>query len=308
MSHSGNVIGQRLVLAPKAQNVWGVSHAIWFWAMGIGGALYLLRFLFGVRLGAWFGLEVADLLGMVLVGGGGLILISDLGQPLRFWRALARPTTSWISVGALADFVFLVCEVLVLLPELEIGGSHPLGSLPLGPGSALGLILQVLAAIAAFVVIIYPGLVLAASPSIPFWNNALVPLQFLSFAFATGAGLGFGVLSLSGATAAMVGRLVLIAMASLAITMLFVVGHLLAAHMQRSTARASVRLLVRGSLSTMAWSGLLLGLVVPLLVVGLALAGGSSLGWLALSGLLVCAGNLIFKLVVLKAGLYPPIF
>ncbi|HZD41824.1 MAG TPA: NrfD/PsrC family molybdoenzyme membrane anchor subunit, partial [Terriglobales bacterium] len=104
MTTAVNPFTVSLVMEPKPQTIWGVPHATWFFAMGVGGALFINRALFGIELGRVFGLMVADILSMILICAAGLVLISDLGKPFRVLRALMNPKTSWISIGAICDF------------------------------------------------------------------------------------------------------------------------------------------------------------------------------------------------------------
>ena len=86
------------------QREWHVAHAVWFWAMGVGSAAFVLRQGCAAgSVGRPFGLDAVDLLGIALVACAGLVLILDLGRPLRLLGALLRPRRSWISRGAVAD-------------------------------------------------------------------------------------------------------------------------------------------------------------------------------------------------------------
>ena len=52
-----------------------------------------------------------------------------------------------------------------------------------------GTVLMAIAAFFAFCLIIYTGFVMAVSPAIPFWNNPLLPMVFVSAALWSGASL-----------------------------------------------------------------------------------------------------------------------
>lgn len=296
------------VMEPKPQNIWGVPHTSWFFAMGVGGALFINRALFDIELGRMLGMPVADLLSIILICIGGMILIGDLGKPLRVLRALLNPRTSWISIGAIADFVFLILAGLWVVADLEWQGARPLAGLPWAGNSPLGIAFQVIAGAAAFIVIVYPGLVLAASPSIPFWNTTLIPLQFLSFAFASALGL-----ALIFALWVAVPPDLLTAWASaeillLAATLLLFVAHLLQGMANHTTAKASVARLVKGELQVpFVWGTLVAGLLLPLFLGLYGTFGASPApGWLAISALLTLPGNWLSKYTVIKAGSYAP--
>jgi hypothetical protein len=96
-----------------------------------------------------------DLLSFVVIAVGGLILVADLGRPLRFIRAVMKPGTSWISRGAIADFIFLVTGGILVLPDLTIGAARPLAWLPWdATGSTVGgQVIEVVALLSAAVVL-----------------------------------------------------------------------------------------------------------------------------------------------------------
>ncbi|MFN8455740.1 MAG: NrfD/PsrC family molybdoenzyme membrane anchor subunit [Anaerolineae bacterium] len=299
---SGNAFIERLVMEPKLQNVWGINHATWFTFMGVAGALFLNRVFFNIELGRIWGLVVADVASLILIGIGGLILIADLGQPIRVLRALLNPRHSWISIGAVADFIFLIVETLFILPDLNIAGSRPFALLPFGPGTPLGMVFQTIAAAAALIVILYPGLVMATPTAIPFWNTTLIPLHFLAYAFAGAAAVVF--LFAPWANPAELAVAPTIALVAALITLLLVVAHLAEGYNRKRTARESVLMLMRGQLAGYFLGGvLLLGLIVPITLL-LVTSGG----WLMVAAVLFLAGNWLSKYTILKVGLYAPIF
>ncbi len=310
MSSVVNPFTGRWIMEPKPQNIWGIPHAIWFALMGVGGALFINRALFGMDLGRILGMSVADVLSLVLISIGGLILIADLGRPLRVLRALANPRTSWISIGAICDFTFLVFGGLWTIADLEIGGARPLAGLPWADQSPLGIAFQVIAGLAAFIVIVYPGLVLAFSPSIPFWNTTLVPLQFLAYAFSSAVGL-----ALLSSLWSRVAPEVLRTWAAfegglIAICLLLLVAHLLNAQYSHTASRVSVTRLLRGELrGAFLWGTIAVGLGLPALLAIWAGVAAQSLDprvLLAVAGLVAVAGNWFSKYTVIRAGTYAP--
>jgi formate-dependent nitrite reductase membrane component NrfD len=300
---SGNAFVTRFVMEPKTQNIWGANHATWFFLMGIAGALFLNRALFGVELGRVLGMPLADVLGLVLVGIGGLILIADLGKPLRFLRAVVNVKQSWISVGAICDFIFMVFGGLYVLPALTLGSSRPFAWLPTGEGTLLSGLFQLIAGLAAVVVVVYPGFVMAKPTAIPFWNTTLVPMHFLAFAYAGGTALAFATGPLASAEdQAFAQRVVPVAVV---VTLFLVVAHVAEAYYRRRTARESARELVSGRLRGHFLGGVvLLGLVAPAVLTLSAPAIGG--GALLLAAVLLQVGNWLSKYTVLKAGKYAP--
>ena len=297
----------RWIMEPKPQNIWGKSHATWFTCMGVGAALFLNRVLFDLELGKVLGITVAEWLSLVVIGVGGLILIADLGKPLHFWKAYRNPLTSWISVGFIADIVFCVLAGLWAIPSLELGGVNALGWLPWAGNKPLGLLFQFLAGTACLIIIMYPGLVLASSGSIPLWNSALVPLQYLAFGFNSALGLAYlsarvGV----GPIPSPVWLPVLVFLYG--IGLLFLLLHLLESWYRHETGRFSVLRLIHGDVRNQFVFGALgLGVIVPLaLIIASAFNSSSSLTLLAITGLVGLAGNWFSKLAIIRAGTYAP--
>ena len=310
MPTAANPFTVNLVMEPRPQTFWGVPHATWFFSMGVGGALFLNRALFGIELGRVFGLIVADVLSMILICVAGTVLISDLGRPYRVLRALMNPKTSWISIGAICDFVFLILAGLWLVPELEIGGQRPFAGLPWAGNSPLGITFQVVAGVAALIVIIYPGLVLAYSPSIPFWNTMLIPLQFLVFALASALGLALVFALWLPIPPALLTLWATAEILLLVVALLLFLAHLLNGAYSHPTGRVSVDRLINGDLRPVfVWGTLAGGLLLSLLL------GLWGTFWiepphivpLALSGLITIPSNWFSKYAIIRAGTYAPL-
>ncbi len=112
--------------------------------------------------------EVGIFAGPVLVAVGTLLLLLELGQPLRFWRVLLRPTSSMMSVGALLISLFLILGfvhmALLLFSKLnertERGAGH--GDRSTGVW-----------------IMLYTGLLLGLLKAVPFWNTPALPLLFV---------------------------------------------------------------------------------------------------------------------------------
>jgi formate-dependent nitrite reductase membrane component NrfD len=301
----------RWVIEPKIQNVWGNQHATWFTFMGIGGALFINRMLLGIELGTFLGMTWADILSLVLIGVGGLILIADLGKPFRLLRAFLNPRTSWISVGAICDFIFLGFAGLWTLADLDIPGVISLSGLPWHGDSALGIVFQGIAALAAVVVIAYPGLVLTSSPSIPFWNNAMIPMQFLVTAFASAFGIALVYSALAPVDAPTLTMWLAVTAVLLVAALFLQIGHLLNGQYSHVASKFSVRRLVSGDLQLVYLAGVILaGIVVPLALVAYALVVGSGAmvtTAAAVAGVLILVGNWLSKHAVIRAGAYAPL-
>ncbi|MBI4524428.1 MAG: polysulfide reductase NrfD [Deltaproteobacteria bacterium] len=272
-----------------AQEEWGWLLALDLFFGGLGGGLFLLFLLFGLS-------SSIAVLSLVFVALGAVVLMVELGHPLRAWRALCKPFSSWISRGVFFVTFFIVFGALYSASGFD-------SFVWLAPGSdAAKSTIAVIAGLSALMVTLYPGFVLAASPSIPFWSSPLLPVIFCFHSLMVASGLLFLIAPLGLEVRALqsisyLGAILIIAN--------FVLGAMYLAASKKSglAAKESVRRLNKGSLGwTFNLGVVLIGMVVPLLLVlwsppAIALAG---------AGLFILIGGLLFRYCVLKAGVYVP--
>jgi formate-dependent nitrite reductase membrane component NrfD len=160
---------------------WHASYAIYFFVIGILAGLSFLSY------GSWITpalrplREKAAYLSLVLLAIGGLLLIADLSQPLRFLNTL-NPMylsfTSPLAWGALNIVAFGIASVLYIL-ELRKGQDSPRGKL-----------LAMVAALLALGLPIYTGYDLTVHQSRPVWNTPVMPVLFVALAIASGSAVG----------------------------------------------------------------------------------------------------------------------
>jgi len=160
--------------------------------------------------------------------------------------------------------------------------------------------IAVIAAVSALMVMLYPGFVLAASPSIPFWNSPLLPLIFALHSLMVASGFLFLAAPWGLASSKLPG------ISSLGVILIVVNLVLGAMYLSSSkgsglAAREAVHRLNAGSLGwTFKVGVVLLGMIGPLLI----------MIWLpslpALAGLFMLIGGLLFRYCVLRAGVYVP--
>ncbi|MDR7471040.1 MAG: 4Fe-4S dicluster domain-containing protein [Armatimonadota bacterium] len=158
------------VLPYRPQRIWGLSHAVEYLALGAGGGLHLASLLLRVDTRAW-GLSLIRMLALALVVLGGLVLVAHLGRPHRFLLALRNVRGSWLSRGALADFVFIATMAVLSVP------AGAAGVLPLATA---------LSASAALLVITYPALAMGSYQAVPAWSGWRLPVEFLVDGLAAG--------------------------------------------------------------------------------------------------------------------------
>ncbi len=294
----------------RVQQHWDIPHATWFTLMGIGGGIFLLARLLRLqsRLGLWRGLPVVDLVSFVVIGVGGLILIWSLGRPLRFLRAVLKPRTSWISRGAIADFVFMVVGGGLVLPGLRIGGAAPFARLPWAPSptNAIGMAMEIVALLSAAVVIFYAGQVLADGTAIPYWRSPVIPIQFVLSSLAISTGVVMLMETVSGRPIG-TGQFWLL-FGFLALLFVSIVWHVRTKTTAPGKAE-SLEQLLRGKFRRAFLGGVVAaGTILPMIfaAVGVALQSArDAMGILALCCTL--GGGFALRLITLRVGIYPPV-
>jgi formate-dependent nitrite reductase membrane component NrfD len=219
-----------------------------------------------------------------------------LGRPSRFWRAAMRPDRSWIARGIWATGLFAISGLISLWPQLA-GSKLPIA------GWAHWLALVVVASSALFIMF-YDGLVMKASPAIPFWNSALLPVLCLTYGTLGGTTLSLMMTALQGG-------MPLPALERLEHWLLAVNACLLAIYISRMSrlepaARQTVHLLLRGRYRR-AFLGLVL-LVGVVATLSLSLAQGHVEATALAVVVAACelVGDLTLLMVLLKSGLYAP--
>lgn len=306
-----NVFMDRWALEPKTQRVWGVNHAGWFTLMGIGGGVFILGRIFGLtdEVGRVLGMPIVDVVSFVTIAIGGLILIADLGRPLQAWRAFRNVRVSIISWGAWADLVFLTFGGLLMLPDLTFGESSPFSGLGWDSRatSGTGRVMLALASIAAVVVMVYAGAVLARPRSIPYWHSVAIPIQFLVSSLAMAMATLLLLVVVDGGD---VTRSQLLATAGFAAGLAVTIGVHLSTRKEAPGKRESIERLTRGScrltfLYASVGAGTIAPTVVALLALGVDGAGRDVLAVVTLPLLVV--GGFLLRLDTLRAGIYPPV-
>ena len=256
-----------------------IAFALFFG--GISGGLYLASLYFDSMLGMF----VAWILAMVT----GMTDMAHLSKPMRFWRMLLKPRTSWISRGFIFIWLFLGCAAVQLALSYWL------------PGTAAETAFKVLAGIMAFGVAIYSGFVVGFVGAIKLWNSAIVPILFV-VAGLTG-GLAILVLSMLGDSAlvgdvAAIMRIVVIGYA------IAVVIYFLVATYESTAAKDSVIRIIQGSIAPVFWIGVvLLCIVIPLILLFTTSAAAA----LAVAAVFAIVGGVALRYVILKAGVYSPL-
>jgi len=280
------------MIAYTRQTEWIERRGIFLWlafvAGGLGGGLYLVSLFFN----SLWGMFTGWLIIVVLKGG---FHLAYLGKPLRFWRIVLRPQTSWIARGLIFVALFIGFGVI------QLGFSYWL------PGTAGEAIFKVLAGIIAFAVIAYTGFAMNYVKGIPFWNSALLPVLYIS----SGILAGFGLITAIGlydgnvdiAAAETGSRWLLI------VSALIIAIYLWSATYMGTTGKQSVIEQIRGSVAPVFWVGVvMLGIIIPIAIsVSSYYAGEVSRLLLIIAIISELIGSLALKYSILKVGIYTPL-
>ncbi|MCY3648854.1 MAG: polysulfide reductase NrfD [Acidimicrobiaceae bacterium] len=307
-----NVFMDQFDLQARTQRVWDINHAIWFTLMGAGGGVFLVGRILNLTegLGYLLGIPTVDVVSFLAIAVGGAILVADLGRPLQAWRAFVNVRTSWISWGAWSDLIFLVVAGLLVLPALSLGGSEPFSGLGWDPhgGDGGGLALEIIAGVAAVVVMTYAGAVLARPRAIPYWNSPAVPLQFLLSSAAMSVAVVMLIEVIAGEPVSS-GQMVLLGLLTAGLTVTVVV-HLLA-RTDAPGKKESLDRLLRGQYRSMfVWGVFAGGTVAPAVLAFTGAVVGASGARDALAVIccvLLVPGGFWLRLLTLRVGIFPPV-
>lgn len=169
--------------------------------------------------------------------------------------------------------------------------------------------LEIASGIFAFCLIIYTGFLMAASPAISFWNNALLPIVFVGASWWSGASLAEAVHALRPDIVMVhVQRLepLNFLLGTSAVVALFC--YLWVNYNSTPAAKESVRYLLWSRFSPAFYLGaLVLGIIIPMAILIPAYLGEFPGGWLAVAGFSELAGSFVLRYALLKAGIYPPV-
>ncbi|MFC2068440.1 NrfD/PsrC family molybdoenzyme membrane anchor subunit [Chloroflexota bacterium] len=284
------------------QREWGVGGRRLFIMLalyfgGIGAGLYLVSLLAGY--------PQAALLGIFIVGiAKSISHILFLGRPGRFWRAVWRPQSSWISRGLIFMVLFVLSGLGYLLP-----GYSAFTWLPWTVQGAFGGVLFWVSIVFAFLTIVYTGLALNRT-AIPFWNQSLLPVLFLTISLATGATIAHLLLHLSpqvGVNVSVLNQSILWMGWGTLVLLFFYFWN---AYTVNLASQRSVRYLTMEREGILYFYGLflLLGFLFPLVVATINIViEVNSILFVIASCMEIVIGALLFRYLILRGGIFAPI-
>ncbi len=240
--------------------VFGWKVIAYLFLAGVGGGAAAVGAVFHLMLPeAQFITLTSLILGAPLAVVGCVLLLFDLGRPQAAFRALSRPNHAWIARGTIILTAFIILEAIQFAWWI-----WPFQGLT--SASSLFAFLSVLGGVFGVLTVLYTGFLFDTTRSIPFWSTPILPLLFLVSGVSTGSLALMLALLLSGLPAheeiSLLGRIDVFLILFEALIFFF---YLHGMH-EVTAARASVRRLVKGDLSSAFWGGVILvGLVIPFL-------------------------------------------
>jgi formate-dependent nitrite reductase membrane component NrfD len=261
----------------------GALIAVAFFLGGLTGGLYLVSVVYN---NIW-GMFIAWICALLM----GIFDMAHLSKPLRFWRIVFRPNSSWISRG----FIFITLFIGSTAIQLALS--------TWAPGYATS-VFKVISAILAFGVAMYSGFVVSYVSGIKLWNSAIMPVLFL----ASGLAGGFAILmaiNLFGVSL-LLERFAQFLQLMLVVYAILIGFHLWATSYSSQSAKDSVKQILVGRISGMFWGIVIaVGVVIPLAILYFANYNTATLPLIAV--ICVILGSLALRYVILKAGMYSPL-
>lgn len=287
-SRKYDIVGDDYRVGYRKQQAWGWKIALAFFFGDVGAGTFFVSAFYDYMPGMIFGWILTTFFKPAA-------LFMHLGQPLRFWRAIANVRTAWISRGIVGAILFT-----------GFGFLHMINLKWSVFGPAMGSIVFFLAMVGTFIVMIYLGYVLSHSPSLPLWNTGLMPLISLVYGMMGGVTMTllFGVNSFLAADPVALYFLKKAELILIVVTLISILSMLHGAAYNSSTGMATVLQLLFGEYAK--W---FLGYVVLVGIIGaglLALTGSVSVFVLLLVAIMELIGDFGLKMVLFKSALYSP--
>jgi formate-dependent nitrite reductase membrane component NrfD len=266
---------------------WHASYAIYFFVIGILAGLSFLSY------GSWRTpalrplREKAAYGSIALLAVGGLLLIADLSQPLRFLNIL-NPAylnfTSPLAWGALNIVAFGVCSVLYIR-ALRNGDE------------AKGRTLALVTALLALGLPVYTGYDLTVHQSRPVWNTPIMPVLFVALAIASGSAVGSLIAGANAEAQKVLREYMLWSAGAVAVILISIMG---TTNYGGSGSELTFMIMTTGTMGLLFIGiGFLAGSVAP--AVMLYAPMGKSQGVMMISALLILAGSAALRYVILMA-------
>lgn len=264
---------------------WHATYAIYFFVIGILAGLSFLSY------GSWRTPALRPLrekaaygsFGLLIIGG--LLLIADLSQPMRFLNIL-NPAylnfTSPLAWGALNIVAFGISSILYLL-ALQKGDE------------AKGKLLALVTALLALGLPIYTGYDLTVHQSRPLWNTPIMPVLFVALAIASGSAVGSLIAGTNAEAQKVLREYMLWSAGAVAVILVSIMG---TTNYGGSASELTFMIMTTGTMGLLFIGvGFLAGSVAPAVMLYAPI--GKSQGVLMISALLILAGSAALRYVIL---------
>lgn len=266
---------------------WHATYAIYFFVIGILAGLSFLSY------GSWRNealrplREKAAYGSLILLAVGGLLLIADLSQPLRFFNTL-NPAylnfSSPLAWGALNIVAFGVASVLYIL-ALRNGDE------------AKGRLLALVTALLALGLPVYTGYDLTVHQSRPVWNTPIMPVLFVALAIASGSAVGSLIAGANAEAQRVLREYMLWSAGAVAVILISIMG---TTNYGGSASELTFMIMTTGTMGLLfVGIGFLAGSVAPAVLLFAPI--GKSQGVMMISALLILAGSAALRYVILMA-------
>ena len=289
------------------QKSWGWMIVLYIFLAGLGGGTFLFSFNLLVMEKYESVAKIGALAGPLVVLFASILLLFDLGSPVKAYRLFTTPKTlmsSWMTRGAWILTAFIILGLAYALPAYNLFKWLPWSQIS-GWGRGLG----IAACLLSIIVPVYPGLLLGVIKSIPLWNTSVLPPIF----FLSGLDTGIAVLVLLSIflpAAIDVAGFHLLGTTDIVLIILLLVALFAYVEIMRqssTTAAASIRLL-----KTPLFIGgvVIAGLILPLalLIISVSISGIQTIRIIdGITGVLILAGALLLRLSVVTSGLHRPL-
>ncbi|HLJ88651.1 MAG TPA: NrfD/PsrC family molybdoenzyme membrane anchor subunit [Candidatus Angelobacter sp.] len=276
---------------------WGWKIALYLWVKSIAaGVLMVAAILLGLNAGTSGELlnTVGPIIALAALGGTMALLVFDLKRPDRFYYLLLKPNfRSWLVLGA---YILMGYGALCLDWLYQ-------GLFADGPSPALRWATAALGAAAAC----YSAFLFAQAKGRDLWQSPLFLWHLLAQAFVAGSATLLGVSIYMVASPAIIRPTLAILLASLAVSLLMILGEVALPHANEDV-RLATRLLVRGKQSGRFWGMVVFaGSLLPIALCTAMLSSGVREGWSWAAAVLALAGLWWFEDLWVKAGQAAPL-
>lgn len=266
---------------------WHSAYAVYFFVIGICAGLSFFSFL------SWHRTELVALrkpaayVSFALLVVGGLLLIGDLSQPLRFLNVL-NPFylnfTSPLAWGSLIIVLFGAASVgyLMMLRKGDEKNAK---------------LLALVSAVLALGLPIYTGYDLAANQSRPVWNTPVMPVLFVALALASGAAVSALLAGANTAAQATLRQYLIWSVGAVGVVLVSMLG---TTHYGGSAEELTFIILTTGSMGLIfVGLGIVAGTVAPMAL--LLAPQGRQQGGVMVAALLVLVGSAALRYAILMA-------